>query len=350
MLKVRLTLAIIITLLATSAMAQVSGRATYQFLNLPTSARATALGGKIATIDESDISIISSNPALLDSSMHNHLTLSYVGYYAGVKYGTFAYARKYKQFGIFAISGQHMNYGSFTRADETGTINGTFSASEMTIGISYVRTFDTCFSVGINAKPIYSHLDSYTSWGIATDIAGNYTSKNGLFTAGLVFKNVGAMVKPYSSGTYEPLPFEIVAGISKRLAHAPFRFVVTLQQLQNFNLYYEPETFDEKTAFDNTEESKPSLASRIGKEMISHIIIGAEFVPIRNFYLRFGYNYQRRNELKIREKVSTVGFSWGFGLKISKFHISYSRATLHLAGGTNHFAVTTDLDNFFRKH
>lgn len=347
--KKRLSLLIILNLTANILLAQVSGRGTYQFLNLPTSARTTALGGKTAALDESDLSVVFQNPALLDSNMHNNLTLSYVGYYAGVKYGSFSYARQYKNLGTFAIGGQRIGYGDFTRADETGTTQGTFTASEMAFVFSYARVIDTCFSVGINFKPIYSHLEKYTSWGIAADIAGSYHSKNGLFSAGIVFRNIGSMVKAYTSETREPLPFEIVAGISKKLAHAPFRFLITFQQIQNPDLYYETDTFTEESTLDDTQDSSPSLASRIGKEFMSHLIIGAEFVPVRNFYLRVGYNYQRRNELKIQEKVSTVGFSWGIGIKISKFQINYSRATLHLAGSTNHFAITTDLDNFFSK-
>ena len=83
--KKRLSLLIILNLTANILLAQVSGRGTYQFLNLPTSARTTALGGKTAALDESDLSVVFQNPALLDSNMHNNLTLSYVGYYAGVK-------------------------------------------------------------------------------------------------------------------------------------------------------------------------------------------------------------------------------------------------------------------------
>lgn len=79
------------------------------------------------------------------------------------------------------------------------------------------------------------------------------------------------------------------------------------------------------------------------------MILGVEFVPVRNFYLRGGYNYQRRNELKIEERTSMVGFSWGIGVKINKYHISYGRATYHLAGASNHFSVSTNLDDFFHK-
>ena len=42
------------------------------------------------------------------------------------------------------------------------------------------------------------------------------------------------------------------------------------------------------------------------------------------------------------------GFSWGFGIRISKFHLNYGRASYHLAGASNHFSITTDLSSFSR--
>lgn len=336
-----------LTLVTKFILGQVNGNGTYQFLNLPSSARTTALGGKLVALDESDPSTILQSPSLLDSNMHNNIMLSYVSYFAGIKYASFAYARNYTKIGTFAFGMQRVGYGSFTKTDETGTIQGSFTASEMAIILTYSRTFDTCYTIGIALKPIYSHLDNYTSFGIASDIAGSFRSRNGLFAAGIAFKNIGTMIKTYSPETREPLPLEIIAGISKKLAHAPFRFMLTFHQLQNFNLYYKPETFTDESVFGDKENNSSNFATRLGREFISHIIVGAEFIPIRNFYLRVGYNYQRRNELKIQENTSTVGFSWGLGIKISKFHINYSRSKYHLAGVTNHFTVTTDFSKLF---
>ncbi len=79
-----------------------------------------------------------------------------------------------------------------------------------------------------------------------------------------------------------------------------------------------------------------------------HLIFGVEFIPFENFYLRAGYNYQRRQELKISSRVAMVGFSYGFGIKISKFHLSYGRATYHLAGASNHFSISTNFSSFYK--
>ena len=53
--------------------------------------------------------------------------------------------------------------------------------------------------------------------------------------------------------------------------------------------------------------------------------------------------------MAIEEKGGMVGFSYGFGMKIKKFRISYGRATYHLAGASNHFSVTMNLSEFGHK-
>ena len=131
-----------------SILAQVGGRGTYQFLGLPTSARATALGGKVVALDEPDLSLVAQNPSLLDSSMHNGITLSYVNYYSDISYGTFSYARNYGKLGTFAVGGQRIGYGSFLRADEAGVQSGTFTASEMAFSFSYSRVLSSGSSIG----------------------------------------------------------------------------------------------------------------------------------------------------------------------------------------------------------
>jgi len=65
-----------------------------------------------------------------------------------------------------------------------------------------------------------------------------------------------------------------------------------------------------------------------------------------------GYNYQRRKELQIDSKISTVGLSWGFGINTSMINLEFGRATYHLAGSSNHLSLivkTGLLYNRFRK-
>ncbi len=337
---------IILSATSTLALGQVGGQGVYGFLNLPITPRSAALGSKVVALDEADPGIVNTNPAHLSDALHNNLSLSYVSYFADIKYGFVSYFKNIEGVGNVGLSLQHVSYGDFIEADATGAITGKFTGYDMLINLIYSYTFDSLFTVGVNVKPIYSHLERYNSFGICADIGISYTNSEQLFSVGVVARNIGTMLKPYTPNTRENLPFELVAGFSQKLRHAPFRFVGTLQQIQTSKLYYSRPS-NTSTIFDGEQQSSPSLMERFGSELISHLILGVEFVPITNFYLRGGYNFQRRNELKVEQRLSTVGFSWGVGIKLNKFHINYSRATYHLAGASNHFSISTNLDEFF---
>ena len=80
-----------------------------------------------------------------------------------------------------------------------------------------------------------------------------------------------------------------------------------------------------------------------------HFILGVELIPHKNFYLSAGYNYQRRRELEVDSNVSTVGFSWGFGIKTSWLDIEFGRATYHLAGSSSNVSLIVRLDKIYKK-
>ncbi|MFC2100904.1 type IX secretion system protein PorQ [Bacteroidota bacterium] len=350
--KNKLIILLIITFLIPGKFinAQIGGSHTYEFLNLTNSSRIAAMGGNFLTIKDHDLSLALSNPSLITDKMHNNFALNFVDYYADINYGFATYSRTFKKFGSFITGVQYVNYGTFTRADETGQTYDDFKVSENAFYIGWSRQLDSNFSIGSNLKVIYSALDSYYSYGIAVDVAGSYHSSRKNFTASFIARNIGTQITSYVPGNPEPLPFEMQLGISKRLKHVPLRYSILYRHIEKFDLTYsdpnEPEQeFDPLTGELIPEKKLEKFADKV----MRHLIIGAEFAPVKNFYIRMGYNYQRRQELKVASKVSTVGFSWGFGLRISKFHFSYARAAYHLAGSPNIITITTDLSDFRRK-
>jgi len=66
--------------------------------------------------------------------------------------------------------------------------------------------------------------------------------------------------------------------------------------------------------------------------------------------LSAGYNYQRRRELQIASKVSTVGFSWGFGINTSVLNIEFGRATYHLAGSSTNVSLILKPELFYKRN
>ena len=337
------------SLFLNKASAQVGGDNTYEFLNLPVSARVGALGGNAIATKDDDISLSYHNPALLDSGMSNKLALNYINYFSDVNFGYAGYAKHFKKAGTFSAGIQFLDYGKFTQADETGLVTGEFSAGEYCLNLGYGRKIDSAFSVGANLKTIYSDLAGYTSVGSAIDLAGMYYNRKRDLGVGLVVRNIGMQWKTYANDR-ERLPFEAQIGISKKPQHVPFRFSLIYQHLERWDMRYDDPLNPKDTIDPLTGEEIPQSKGRdFADNFARHLVFNGEFILTKNFNIRLGYNYQRRKELMVTGKHGMIGFSFGFGFKISKFHISYGRASYHLAGKSNHFTLTTNLSDFVSK-
>jgi hypothetical protein len=81
-----------IFLTSTLSFGQVGGKSVYQFLDLVTSPRQAALGGKVITIYDTDVNQAMFNPAAINEKMDNHLSLNYGSLFGEVTYGTASYA------------------------------------------------------------------------------------------------------------------------------------------------------------------------------------------------------------------------------------------------------------------
>ncbi|MGQ1908724.1 type IX secretion system protein PorQ [Marinifilum sp. RC60d5] len=323
------------------SIAQNGGENIYEFLNLGSSARVAAMGGDQIALSNVDADYAFYNPAALTPDLDQQVALNYVSYLADINYGYASYAKNLKNIGTFALAMHYVNYGKFTAADQLGEITGDFKAADYALFISYGRQINSNFSIGITLKPIYSSLEKYSSFGLASDLSVIYDSSDKLFRASLLARNFGYQIKPYYGSHREDLPNELLIGFSTKLQHAPFRFSLTYRHLEEFDMTYQSD-LDKKSDDFSSSSKKNNFADKA----LKHLILGAEFLPTKNFAVRFGYNFQRRKELSIDEKKSTVGFSWGFGFKLSRFRISYASAKYHLASASNHFSVSTRLSDF----
>jgi len=341
-------LLIFILTLSFQSYSQFGGSSTYDFLNLASSARVNALGGnQVGIIDSSELSLSFYNPATLMPAAHNQLSLNYINFVSDINIGYVSYARYYEKIGTFAAGIQYINYGEFEEALENGTLTGNkFGAADYALSLIYSRNIWKNFTAGINLKPIYSAYETYKSFGIAADLGVSYIDSVGLFSIGLVFKNIGTQITPYqylTEGIKEPLPFNIQLGFSQRLNHAPFRFSATLNQLHQWNLT-DKSTWD----YDNNGDDNSYIGSsdNVVRQFMRHVILGVEFIPSKNFSLGIGYNYQRKRQLSVSNVSDEVGLldnaaglSGGINVKISKFKFSYAIAKYHLSGISNTLSV-----------
>ena len=327
--------------------AQVGGGAVYSFLNVPASARVAALGGTFISVKDNDLNCAMQNPALLNTSMLRELAFSGVSYFDRVKFGDAAYAFRIKNLGTFMSGMHYAHYGEFIETNVAGEQLGTFRAADYALLLGYATQVNQRISIGSILKIIYSDYYISNSFGLTTDIGATYYDSSNQVTVSIVGKNIGAQLKSYVSGNNESVPIEVQAAVSKRLEHVPFRINVTARHLEKFDITYidpyDPDNFDPITGEQNIKEIS------LGEKIARHFIVGGEFLFSQNFHARVAYNFQRRKEMLVDTRKRTVGFSWGFGMHISKFQVSYGRASYHVAGASNHFSITANLSDFYSK-
>jgi len=317
-----------------------AGSYVYSFLDLPVSSRIAALGGSNVSLKDNDLSFAFKNPALLTAENDNQISLSMANYLADIKFGTAMYGFNIKKNNYFAVGVQYIDYGKFSERTDVDLEIGEFSAKDMALYIAYARPITSRITVGGTLKPIFSSFERYTSYGFAVDAGVNYTNPEKQFSAGLVLRNIGTQLKGYysnESGQHlEPLPFDIQAGITQKLKHAPFRFSLTLHNLQRWNLNYQSANLEED------KEKEISFADMAFR----HTIWGVEFVPGKNFYLVASYNHRRHNELKMPGFKSSTGFSFGGGLKLYKFQVGFGMSTFQTGNVAYQFSLATSLNQF----
>ncbi len=316
---------------------QIGGKYTYQFLNLVTSPRQAALGGKVITIYDNDVNQAHYNPATINAEMDNNLALNYGSYFKEVTYGTASYAYTYdRHLQTFQAGVNYVNYGTFEGYDENGQATSSFTGSEMALSFGYAYNVpNTDIHIGASAKLISSSLETYHSFGGALDIGALYIDEKNDINWALVIRNIGTQFSTYN-GVNEKIPLEIIAGVSQELENVPIRWHLTLENLQQWNI-----------AFANPVRSQASLDGQITNEKVSfvsnalrHVIVGVELFPKKAFNLRIGYNFRRAEELRILEQRNFSGVSLGFGLKMNKLKFNYSYSKYTLAGNTSLFGLT----------
>ncbi len=326
-----------------SAEAQDNGQTNFQILQTVSPARVAALGGNQIAVKDGDINLGLIAPSLLDSTSEDQITLSYTRFFGEANLSQAGYAKHFSDIGTFSVALTAFGYGDFEHTDETGQSLGTFNAGEYLFQLGYGRQIDERFSLGGNLKFIYSELAEYKASAAAVDLSGTYYDAENLFTATVIFKNVGTSIKSYREGIDEKLPFEIQAGISKRLDKAPLRFSIIAENLQKWDLTPE----ETKTEIDPlTGQDVVNNPGGFGENLMRHLVFNAEVILTENLYARIGYNYNRRKQLLVDQNPGGGGVTFGGGIRIAKMHISYARAAFNPAGVNNHFTLTVKFDDF----
>ena len=322
---------------------QVGGQNTYKFLSIPTSARATTVGGSYNSIYDNDVSLATQNPATLNPDMHKNMSMNYIAYYSGINFGNFNYVHKFKpatlQFGATFI-----NYGKNPRYNIYGEQTGLSQANEVSLNVGAGKSYKDKYKFGANSKLIFSQLADHTSVGMAFDLAAMWTDTAHLVNVSFNVTNLGFQFKPYDNKTQEFLPLDVQLSISKRLKHVPFRIILTAHHLYTWDVYYDnPNNGNQNTNLFGEEKPKVSPAVKVIDNIARHLTLGGEIYIGKIITLGVGYNHLRRAELAIPSQTGLAGFSFGFGLKVKRFTLQYGFAKYALPQSVNHLTLNVNL-------
>lgn len=291
--------------------------AAFQFLQLPSSSHAAALGGDNISIIEDDVTLAFHNPALLTNTTGGMLSLNYMSYLQQTNVASAAYNMLVGERSELAFGAHYLNFGSMKNTDAEGNIIGNFSAKDMALMTAYSFDFSDCLTGGVTGKFIYSNYEQIYSLAVGIDLGLNYYDPETMLSVSALARNLGGQVKTFD-GTQEALPFNLLIGISKELAHAPIRLSLTLTDLDK----WKPEDF-----YNSSDDSWKEI-------LLKHFIIGADIFPTPNTYISAGYNFLLRSELKNSTRRSFEGFSIGAGLQVRSMKVGVSYGKYHVAASS----------------
>lgn len=303
----KFVLTLISTLFTCMLWAQES-QTEYNFLRLPVSAHAAALGGDNITIIEDDPTLMFSNPALASSVSDKTIGLSYMNYMSGANYMGASYTKALGEKATIAGGVQYMNYGKMKEYDQNNTQIGTFNASE--IAIEGIFSYELAHNLvgGITAKFINSYIGNYSSMAVGVDLGLNWFEPDYQWSISVVAKNLGGQIKAYEEN-YGKMPMDVQVGVSKTFAALPVRLSATLVDLTHYDYRF-----------------------------INHLNLGADILLSDNIWVGGGYNFRRADEMTIGTNEDSsahgAGFSVGGGINLERFKLNLAYGKYHAASSS----------------
>ena len=316
----------------------IGGSSVFNFLKLPNTPQLTALGGVNISNITNDVGLSFNNPALLKESMHGQLNTVFNNMYAGIKHYHLSGAFTSTAPAINFSAGIHyLNYGNIQQTDAAGNQLGSFRPGDYAIHVAASRKYMEHWYYGVTLKFVNSNYGLYRANGIAMDAGVAYYDSTHAWQASLVMKHMGFQLKTYTDTRPDDLPFDLQAGITKRLKKAPIQFSVTAHHLHRFNIRYNDTLFNNENGFHN-------LKGNFADHVFRHLVFATQFYIGDKVELTTAYNYLRRQELSIDQAANGLtGFSLGVGVLFRKLAIRYARGYYQNNTGYNQFGLNLKL-------
>ncbi len=278
-----------------------SGTAGYEFLRTPIGARPSAMAGAFISTP-GDIYAMYFNPAGLAPISNRLVSATYLNHVLDFNSGFIAYTQPIRKFGQLAVGINYMSYGDFEKTDELGNKLGNFGAGSFAIQSSLGRTINGNLMAGVSAKFVYSSIDEYSATAIAFDLGMIYKLPFiEDMNVGLGIFNAGATINAFMDHK-DPLPLNLVAGFSKKLAHLPLEYCITA------NKYIDDDI---------------------------QLNVGGEFTLTEGVFLRIGYNSLGRDMKIGADGDKFAGISLGMGFQWNQMSFDYGLSSFGAIGYLN---------------
>ena len=292
----KIVFTLLLTLFAAVMRAQES-QTEYNFLRLPVSAHAAALGGENISIIEDDPSLMFSNPALASSVSDKTVGLNYMNYMRGAHFMSASYTKALGEKATLAGGVLYMNYGKMKEVDANNVQTGTFNAND--IAVEGIFSYELARNLvgGITAKFITSYIGQYNSMAVGVDLGLNWYEPDH-----------GGQIKAYEED-YGKMPIDVQLGVSKTFVALPVRVSATLVDMTHYDYRF-----------------------------INHLNLGADILLSESIWIGGGYNFRKADEMTIgtAENASAhgAGFSVGAGINLEQFKLNLAYGKYHAASNS----------------
>ncbi|UCC80311.1 MAG: PorV/PorQ family protein [Candidatus Zixiibacteriota bacterium] len=281
-------------------LAQGTGSAAMEFLNIGVSAKSSATGGAFSAIADGPVSSFY-NPAGLASIENYQVAGMHTEWYQDLKYEYLGCGIPVGRSGGFGVSFSYLSYGSIKSYSETGVPTGDIQAYDMALNLSYGHRIKDRLLMGFGIKGVAEKLADISVKGFAADFGMQYKAYK--YMLGFSVMNFGPNLKYETVSS--PLPTTINAGAS----YKPFG---------------------------------PEFSLMMGGSMPFHgdfsFKTGIEYSYNDIFMLRGGYDTRKDYDGK-------SGIALGAGINVSNHNLDYAYNINDIMGGTHQISFVFKFGN-----
>ncbi len=322
MIKEKFFIVILITLLINVSIYSQNkvGTTSFQFLEVNTSARGTALGDSYGSVVDNSEAVFW-NPAALTRVPDMDVSLGYTKWFLDINHYSFAAAYTPGRWGSLGLQFMYTNIGDIevTSVDALGFIGDTYNPGltgqvirpyQYVVGLSYAKDLTDKFAFGLTAKYAREDLVVMSKGVICFDGGFTFNTDYKSIRIAASIRNFGPEIK-YISTSF-PLPQTFNIGISGYLFSPGESLLMNIPDqslLLTFDLV-QPRDYNQQNSW------------------------GLEYSFRNMIYLRGGYKFNGDQE----------GLRAGVGFKFNNYRIDYSFANYgSFLGDVHRFTVGVEL-------